>query len=107
MAKKIDFESKMLPLQLGKEDMIHAIRDCQTSKEVWLAFVPPLLQQSFFSMNLPEWLMTNLNYRRSRKPWRRKVAREHGYNMLESLEVEMWGRYLRMRSHAGAQAGTD
>lgn len=43
-----------------KEDVIHALRDCLDSKEVWLKFIPPGLHHSFFSLGLQEWLLTNL-----------------------------------------------
>lgn len=73
---------------LGKEDVVHAIRDCQASKEVCRSFVLPELQQRFFPLNLREWLLMNLSYRKKRCCGG-KVARKHGYSLLEGLEVEM------------------
>lgn len=46
-----------------KEDALHAVHDCKESREVWLSFIPPILQVSFFSMDLREWILTNLTSR--------------------------------------------
>ncbi|KAH1040158.1 hypothetical protein J1N35_041901, partial [Gossypium stocksii] len=44
----------------GSEDALHALRDCQVAKDVWLQVISPNLQTAFFSSNLIDWLSSNL-----------------------------------------------
>lgn len=42
------------------EDILHALRDCASSRKVWLSFDIPLRYNSFFSNSLHDWLIENL-----------------------------------------------
>lgn len=39
---------------------LHAIRDCVATRTIWANFILPRMSDSFFSMNLEEWLIKNL-----------------------------------------------
>ncbi|KAH1055711.1 hypothetical protein J1N35_033776, partial [Gossypium stocksii] len=43
-----------------KEDIIHVLRDCSAAREVWGQVVPLRHNNSFFSSNLSEWTLSNL-----------------------------------------------
>lgn len=45
------------------EDGLHAIRDCSDSREVWNAFVPPVMLVNFFALELQPWILMNLEAR--------------------------------------------
>ncbi|KAH9798495.1 reverse transcriptase domain-containing protein [Citrus sinensis] len=42
------------------EDILHALRDCQCIKRVWLRIVPEGIYHPFFHANLREWIIANL-----------------------------------------------
>lgn len=49
----------------GREDVLHAVRGDQVSKEVWRCIVTPHLSSSFFfNGNLREWLLLNLKQKK-------------------------------------------
>ncbi|MBA0601539.1 hypothetical protein Gorai_004713, partial [Gossypium raimondii] len=43
-----------------REDALHALRDCQVVKDVWLQVISSNLQNTFFSSSLIDWLSLNL-----------------------------------------------
>ncbi|KAL9454363.1 hypothetical protein AB3S75_009869 [Citrus x aurantiifolia] len=43
-----------------KEDVIHVLRDCVVAKRIWNHLVPGKFKQSFFSLDLRDWLCFNL-----------------------------------------------
>lgn len=42
------------------ETPLHAVRDCLVARNVWVKFVQSDKLDIFFSLNLEEWLITNL-----------------------------------------------
>ena len=46
------------------EDSLHALRDCVAAKHIWLDIVPFSLRDSFFSLDLKDWILTNLKHGR-------------------------------------------
>lgn len=42
------------------EDILHASRDCGHAREVWNSFYPQGRVQSFFYLNLRDWVIENL-----------------------------------------------
>lgn len=42
------------------ELLIHLLRDCNKSREVWEAFVPRTKRQRFMATNLNEWIKSNV-----------------------------------------------
>ncbi|KAH9671332.1 putative ribonuclease H protein [Citrus sinensis] len=42
------------------EDSLHALRDYVAAKHIWLALVPFSLRDRFFSLDLKDWILTNL-----------------------------------------------
>ncbi|KAA3472034.1 non-LTR retrotransposon transposase [Gossypium australe] len=42
------------------EDMLHLLRDCPHSKNLWLSLVPRRLQGDFFGYGTSEWIRTNI-----------------------------------------------
>ena len=46
--------------KVGVEDSLHVLRDCMAAKHIWLAIVLFSLRDSFFSLDLKDWILTNL-----------------------------------------------
>ncbi|KAG4133043.1 hypothetical protein ERO13_D08G070733v2, partial [Gossypium hirsutum] len=44
----------------GTEDILHALKDCPTTKDIWKLIVPATRWSQFFSGSLLEWIRTNL-----------------------------------------------
>lgn len=47
----------------GVEDILHALRDYEDSKRLWRSLIPPSIASSFYTSNLNEWILLNLNYK--------------------------------------------
>lgn len=45
------------------EDALHTLKDCPTSKEVWVSKWPTTLVPEFFSLPLKDWLLKSLSLR--------------------------------------------
>ncbi|KAJ7982509.1 Ribonuclease H [Quillaja saponaria] len=58
--KMVDLPSCSLCSSLV-EDVLHAIRDCSHVSQIWQKMVPSFMQSSFFSANLNDWFILNLN----------------------------------------------
>ncbi|GER31180.1 polynucleotidyl transferase [Striga asiatica] len=43
-----------------EESVLHVLRDCSEASEVWIRLVPSHVQHSFFTLDLKEWLTSNL-----------------------------------------------
>ncbi|KAJ7964039.1 Ribonuclease H [Quillaja saponaria] len=59
--KMVDLPSCSLCSSLV-EDVLHAVRDCSHVSQIWQKMVPSFMQSSFFSANLNDWFILNLNY---------------------------------------------
>lgn len=50
--------------------MLHALRDCEATREVWVVLLRKHFDQDFFSVNREEWLFSNvLSSNISSRPW--------------------------------------
>lgn len=38
-------------------DLIHCVRDCNCAKNLWMPLVNPLLWDTFFSLNMQDWII--------------------------------------------------
>lgn len=59
------------------EDVLHVLKDCPESSEVWKAFLAPQLCSSFFESELRKWLDLNLSNKPRRnlfEAWPKKLA---------------------------------
>lgn len=56
IALQVDYSS----CWADKEDEMHAIRDCKTTKEIWELVSPPDLVSNFFTLGTKEWLEASL-----------------------------------------------
>ncbi|XVF12079.1 hypothetical protein REPUB_Repub08aG0083700 [Reevesia pubescens] len=56
---------------LAIETVVHALRDCSKSKEVWLGINQDLENSDFFILPLKDWILSNLGYKYSNSgiPW--------------------------------------
>lgn len=75
--------------QADKEDVIHAIRDCKTTREVWELVIPPDLATNFCTLDTKEWLVFLVE----EEQWlgsRRWVVGEDGARLLVTLVMEKW-----------------
>ncbi|XVF35312.1 hypothetical protein REPUB_Repub18cG0134800 [Reevesia pubescens] len=54
------------------ETTLHALRDCESSKSIWLSFNQILLPDDFFTLPLKGWISSNIEVKRtiSGIPWR-------------------------------------
>ncbi|XVE95562.1 hypothetical protein REPUB_Repub02eG0108700 [Reevesia pubescens] len=43
-----------------KEDILHALRDCHSSKTIWCQLLPAESYRSFFNMSLHDWVLANI-----------------------------------------------
>ncbi|XVF36663.1 hypothetical protein REPUB_Repub19eG0076600 [Reevesia pubescens] len=57
---------------IREETTLHALRDCDSSKSIWLNFNQNLLPDNFFSSTLKGWLFSNIEMKKaiSGIPWR-------------------------------------
>lgn len=44
----------------GREDAMHAVRDCTSSKQVWNSLLTPKLASQFYRQDMRDWVVLNL-----------------------------------------------
>lgn len=44
-----------------RENILHALRDCNTSKATWLQVKPDLIDREFFNIDLQQWVKINMS----------------------------------------------
>ncbi|KAK5833829.1 hypothetical protein PVK06_017692 [Gossypium arboreum] len=59
--KGIGQNMSCLIFQYDTEDILHVLRDCSTTKDVWKYFVLKSCQELFFSNNILDWVNANLD----------------------------------------------
>ncbi|KAK4273715.1 hypothetical protein QN277_017054 [Acacia crassicarpa] len=62
---------------MGQENLLHVIRDCPETLELWRQIVPRSLWRTFSSLTLDSWMRWNLNYRvgsKQEEDWKQVFA---------------------------------
>ncbi|MBA0561519.1 hypothetical protein Golob_018338 [Gossypium lobatum] len=65
------------------EDILHAIRGCPNAKDTWQRIIPAVKHNSFFSGNLHDWMIANLQDHLS--------LQLDGVEWQRFFDVELWG----------------